>query len=304
MSKLFGKKKKQGQSNDGGAAAGGGTGTEAAALQGPKRGLGDRIQDGWDRFKYWAGGGGKAVNNKTRNWLADGKEGSWRRNKAERLADKEYESGLQRTKAGMIKINNNEIWKQANNKYELDKDRYKFPEETYKAARGIILNRVDAASVDDTAKELTEAGITDPALRAELLRQKAETMYELRKAGGDLYDDYCYNVKVGGGNAEVGALLNEITNEVEFSQVNLPSNEKMNLREMEARAGEIYKEKFGEQSDKEALGETYQNMLLRRAAREKTRITDRQKDFEANSESRGKILQHQINYHKKLQSQK
>lgn len=94
MGKLFGKKKRQGQSNGGGGAAGGGTGTEAAALRGPKRGLGSRIQDGWDRFKYWAGGGGAAVNNKTRNWLADGKEGSWRRNKAERLADREYSDGM------------------------------------------------------------------------------------------------------------------------------------------------------------------------------------------------------------------
>ncbi|MBQ6886966.1 MAG: hypothetical protein IJN54_05595 [Lachnospiraceae bacterium] len=75
------------------------TGNQAAAFtQNPvatsERSLGGRMSDLADRFSYWASGGGKKMNNKKRNWLADGEEGSWRRNKASRLLEKEYTEGL------------------------------------------------------------------------------------------------------------------------------------------------------------------------------------------------------------------
>ena len=219
-----------------------------------KRGLGSRIQDGWDRFKYWAGGGGKAVNNKTRNWLADGKEGSWRRNKAERLADKEYENGFHYIKSELQRENSSQL-STLFGKREVDLS-------TCVAAKEKKTEVENALRADEFAAKMREAGKSRGGNIDAL--EMLEAMDDFTSTMMTEYGEYDSALNAGNGSVYRGMLWNRAKDRYiggNQGYFNMTQEQKKEALEKNFRSDMRYR---GVTEDKVAIGDTYKGMLQSR----------------------------------------
>lgn len=248
------------------------TGQNAAAfteapIAAPGRGFGGHVRDLADRFKYWAGGGSKKINNTKRNWLVSGEKGSWRRNKAERLAEKEYQSGL----AYVRNENQEERKEQSRNMLY-----------SGEMSPEVFLNTVgrmspnQAGGVQTLADKLNRYMIENNVNMGSDYDDYLKYFANLDSLTSDIsnaesdqgeYDDA---VKQGNGDIKYGYMrrkARDIFFQRHGNEYNLKTgDDRKNFLQEKVR--QIMKEDFGMEQDSVELNEEYKNMLLGKSRRD------------------------------------
>lgn len=265
IARFFGKGKNQ-QTNQAAENVNEITGQQAAAFQ--SRGLSGSIRDLRDRYKYWSGGGGRNMDNKTRNWLIAGEEGSWRRNKAERQATKEYETGLSKIQE-INKLNRlTDLLNSAAGEGAFD-------ELLYEAADGKDLGKEEVGTLQNYADEIKEYMVQNGMKEdsdykeiimelADIIRLEGETNH---KTGDNGYYDEV--LKSGKGNIEFG-LVDREAKERFFSRYNdvyqnMSGAERSKFRQEKTK--EILENELGGTEEETQLSDEYMQLLVKRNMR-------------------------------------